>query len=328
MVDWLTRRWYRPEAPACWLRPLALLYGQLASRRRQRFQQQPQRVWQAPVPVLVVGNISIGGTGKTPLTQALCAWLRAQGWRPGIISRGYGGTAAHYPLAVGPDTLAAACGDEPVLLAQSTGCPVVVDPNRPRAARHLLQHSDCNLILSDDGLQHYALGRDIEIAVVDGERGLGNGCLLPAGPLREPPQRLREVDLVVVNGGSFSLPGCHRMILQPGPVRALDGSEVELAPGPIHAVAGIGHPARFFATLRAAGFEPIPHPLPDHHPLSESDLQFEDDLAVIMTAKDAVKCRAFTPHNRYYLPVEAQLPEAFYAALEQLLAPAKAKRLS
>jgi tetraacyldisaccharide 4'-kinase len=325
VVAWLTRRWYQSRPPACWLRPLATLYGALAARRRAAYARGTRPVWRAPVPLLVVGNISVGGTGKTPVTEALCDWLRAEGWRPGIISRGYGGKAEHYPLAVDATTPAALCGDEPLLLALSSGCPVVVDPDRVRAARHLLDHFDCDLIISDDGLQHYALGRDIEIAVVDGERGLGNGALLPAGPLREPPQRLATVDLVVINGGRWDYPGGHRMGLQPGGLRNLAGEPATLAPGSVHAVAGIGNPERFFATLAAEGFDPRPHPLPDHHPLCESDLEFADPLPVIMTAKDAVKCRAFAPYNRYYLPVSAQLPAAFFAALKRLLPPPQQK---
>lgn len=321
MAGWLERRWYRPQASNGWLRPLAALYGVVARRRRRLYQQGVKSSWRAPVPLIVVGNISVGGTGKTPLTQALCGWLRQQGWRPGIVSRGYGGHSAHYPLAVTAQTAAAACGDEPLLLAQSTGCPVVVDPQRSRAAQFLLSHYDCDLIISDDGLQHYALARDIEIAVVDGERGLGNRALLPAGPLRESPQRLDEVDLVVVNGGAWAFPGAHRMVLQPGVPRGLDDQPAALAPGRVHALAGIGNPQRFFDTLATLGFDPEPHPLPDHHAICEAELQFGDDLPLIMTAKDAVKCRAFDPYNRYYLPVNAELPPAFYRALQRLLQP-------
>nr|WP_281411981.1 tetraacyldisaccharide 4'-kinase [Motiliproteus sediminis] len=307
--------WYGRDRAPFWLRPLAALYGALAAKRRRQYRQGDKTVWQAPVPVVVVGNISVGGTGKTPLTQALCTWLVEQGWRPGIVSRGYGGRSDHYPLRVEEHTAASACGDEPLLLAQTTGCPVVVDPDRARAARHLLANTDCNLILSDDGLQHYALGRDVEIAVVDGERGLGNGALMPAGPLREPASRLDEVDLVVINGGDWMHPGAHRMTLLPGPVRRLDGTEADISPGPVHGLAGIGNPQRFFRTLHQLGYQPQEHPLPDHHQIRAEDLEFGDPLPLIMTAKDAVKCRAFASDNRYYLPVNAELPAQFFQQL-------------
>lgn len=314
MSDWLQRVWYGNRAPL-WLRPLAALYGGISARRRRAFQRGDKPSWQAPVPVVVVGNISVGGTGKTPLTQTLCDWLRSEGWRPGIVSRGYGGRSDHYPLSVEPDTPACACGDEPLLLAQTTGCPVVVDPDRCRAVRHLLANHDCNLVISDDGLQHYALGRDIEIAVVDGERGLGNRALMPAGPLREPEERLQQVDFVVVNGGEWQYPGAQRMQLVAGALRRLDGAPAELPPGPVHALAGIGNPRRFFNTLRELGYQPIEHPWPDHHQFSADELEFGDGLPLIMTAKDAVKCCAFAPDNRYYLPVSAQLPALFFEQL-------------
>lgn len=316
---WLEAIWYGKRPAPAGLRLLARGYGLAVRWRRRKLSRLAQGSWRSPVPVVVVGNVSLGGTGKTPLVLALCHWLRARGWRPGILSRGYGGRAGAYPLDVNAETPVAACGDEPLLLAERSGCPLVVDPDRPRGARYLLERHEPDILLSDDGLQHYRLQRDLEIAVVDGERGLGNGYLLPAGPLREPLERLQEVDLVVVNGGTWSYPGGHRMRLEAETPRRIDGLRQAPAKGAVHALAAIGHPQRFFAALTQLGYEVRPHAFADHAALKESDLVFGDDLPLIMTEKDAVKCRAFAADNRYYLPVKAQLPKAFYDAFEARL---------
>ncbi|MEH6473194.1 MAG: tetraacyldisaccharide 4'-kinase [Halopseudomonas sp.] len=309
MSGWLERAWYNSAQPLALLSGLEWLFKRLAGKRRNRYLTHPEKAYRAPVPVVVVGNISVGGTGKTPFTLWLLELLKAQGYSPGVISRGYGGKAPNYPFDVTPDCSAAQVGDEPLMLVQRSGCPLVVDPVRGRAAERLLALHDCDIIISDDGLQHYALQRDIEIAVVDGKRGLGNGRCLPVGPLREPPQRLGEVDFVVVNGtvGSFVYPNGFSMTLQPGALKRLDDSEASLIPQQVHAVAGIGNPQRFFDTLSQLGYGVIPHPFPDHREYRLQDLEFDDDLPVLMTEKDAVKCRAFAQHNRYYLPVNAQL---------------------
>ncbi len=318
----LERAWYRPDSWSRLLAPLAWLYGRVAKARRRAFTLHPERRYRAPVPVVVVGNISVGGTGKTPVISALAEHLRRAGWQPGIVSRGYGGRSAHYPLRVNASTAPAECGDEPLLLAQRTACPVVVDPNRSRAVQALLEGGGCNLVLSDDGLQHYALDRDIEIAVVDAVRGLGNGRLLPAGPLREPPARLSEVDFLVANGGAW--PGATLMqlrctaLVQLTTGRRVSPADWQASPC-VHAVAGIGNPERFFTTLTQLGFQPEPHPLPDHHDFEASDLDFADGLPVIMTEKDAVKCRRFARPEHWYLEVEADLPDEFLAALLQRL---------
>ncbi|MEO6698760.1 MAG: tetraacyldisaccharide 4'-kinase, partial [Paraperlucidibaca sp.] len=220
MASW-PERWHQGHPLLRLLLPLSWLFSWLAARRRRAYASGKKLVWRAPVPVIVVGNISVGGTGKTPLTQALVAQLRANGWQPGIISRGYGGRCA-YPCLVSAHATAAEVGDEPLLLANACAVPVVVDPVRSRGVAHLLaRHPECNVIISDDGLQHYALARDIEIAVIDGKRGLGSGWALPAGPLREPLSRLDEVDFVVLNG-SWRLPSpmpenAHTMVLEPQP---------------------------------------------------------------------------------------------------------------
>ena len=325
MINWLTKRWYSAQPPPAWLLPLERLFSHKAQQRRRAYQQGQKASYRAPVPVIVVGNISVGGTGKTPFTLWLLERLKQKGYRPGVVSRGYGGKAPEYPFIVTSDSSAHDSGDEPLMLAMRGGCPVVVDPDRARAARALLEHSDCDLIISDDGLQHYALARDLEIVLIDGGRGLGNRHCLPAGPLRETPERLLEADFVVVNGAGYTPESVafERMQLQPQALHNLQHQQVDLGPQAVHAVAGIGHPERFFETLRGLGFSVQPHPFADHHAFCAEDLQFGDELAVIMTEKDAVKCRAFAADNRYYLPVQALLSEAFelrlLARIEQLL---------
>jgi len=323
-------RWYNGHPLFALLLPLSLVFALIAGLRRAAYRLGWVRAWRAPVPVVVVGNVSVGGTGKTPLTLALVEHLRRQGWRPGIVSRGYGGQGATCPQIVLMDSDAAQVGDEPLLLARRAQVPVVIDPLRVRGVQHLLANSDCNIVLCDDGLQHYALARSVEIAVVDGQRGLGSGWLLPAGPLREPASRLHSVDLVVVNGAwraAGDLPGAAAiMSLASGtwqPVGADAGSMTASQPsaGLIHAVAGIGHPPRFFAMLAGQGFQPIPHAFPDHHAYTAADLQFSPSAPVVMTEKDAVKCAAIAPPNSWYVPVQAILPDSFWQALDQRLAP-------
>ncbi|MDN3555657.1 tetraacyldisaccharide 4'-kinase [Halomonas maura] len=308
------------------LRPLEALYRLAVARRARAYAEGRRDVWRAPVPVVVVGNITLGGTGKSPLVAWLARHLQARGWSPGILSRGYGGRSAHYPLCLTDQTSAAASGDEPRMLADQTGVPVVVDPDRPRGARRLLEEG-CDILLSDDGLQHLGLGRDLEILVVDGHRGLGNGRCLPAGPLREPAGRLASVDAVVVNGEPRRpLPtGGHAMTLEPIAWRSLAGGQRHaVAPPPfageVHAVAGIGRPARFFATLRGLGLEVDPHPFGDHHRFTAADLAFGDDLPVVMTAKDAVKCRDLAGPGTWVLEVEAAPAPGFVDWLDARLA--------
>ncbi|WP_027856988.1 tetraacyldisaccharide 4'-kinase [Marinobacterium jannaschii] len=318
-MQWLEKRWYSDRSAPCWLLPLERLYRYLAERRKQAYLSGKKQSWKAPVPVLVVGNISVGGTGKTPLTLWLVQWLRGQGYSPGIVSRGYGASPPGYPYEVTAASPAPEAGDEPLMMVQRTGCPLVIDPDRPAAVRYLLQHHACDLIISDDGLQHYALGRDIEIAVIDGERGLGNGRCMPAGPLREPETRLHSVDLVIQNGGDPGRFAPYRFNLVPESLHAPDRSKsmplADLAGGRIHAVAGIGHPQRFFNTLRTAGLEVIEHAFPDHHPFTMSDLAFGDRLPVVMTEKDAVKVSSGAYDNVWFLEVEALPDPAFSDAL-------------
>jgi tetraacyldisaccharide 4'-kinase len=264
----------------------------------------------------VVGNISVGGTGKTPLVLWLVEFLAARGIRPGIVSRGYGGDG-NEPRAVLRGGDPRRYGDEPVLLAQRADCPVWVGVDRAAAARALLgAHPECAAIVSDDGLQHYRLHRDMEIAVIDGEQGLGNGLMLPAGPLREAASRLKSVDAAVVNGPM------HEIYAAPNTFgMRIDGREFRNLLNPAHvvgpehfqrmrvaAIAGIGNPSRFFAHLRTLGLDFEPHPFPDHHPFTEEELPRDAD-AVLMTEKDAVKCVAFASEKHWALRVDAE-PDA------------------
>ena len=299
------------------LRPLGALYRYIMKRREAAYASGKKVSWRAPVPVIVVGNITLGGTGKSPLVAWLGRWLVAQGWSPGIVTRGYGGNAEHYPLHVTPATDPAQSGDEPVMLAQQTALPVVADPKRARGTQALVDLG-CDIILSDDGLQHLALERDIELVVIDGARGLGNQRCLPAGPLRESPRRLARVDGVIVNGEMrHSLPiDATSMQLMPVAWRRLkDGERFPLTPLPfnlpVYGVAGIGNPERFFTTLRELGVEGEMLALADHQRFSEAIFSPAKQRPVVMTAKDAVKCKEIAPSNSWVLEVEATLPLEF-----------------
>ncbi|KFN47152.1 tetraacyldisaccharide 4'-kinase [Arenimonas metalli] len=319
LADWLLRRWYGGVAPGPGLRALAAVYGGLVSLRRWLYRRGWKPTHRLPVPVIVVGNLVAGGSGKTPLTIALANGLAERGWRPGIVSRGYG-RRSRGPVRVTPGMAASECGDEPLLIARQTGLPVCVDSDRVAGARRLVAEG-CNLVIADDGLQHLRLGRDLEIEVVDGERRHGNGHLIPAGPLREPAGR--GVDHRVVNGGQAA-PGEWPMTLALGEAVPLSGGAArplaEFAGQPVHAIAGIGHPARFFDALRAAGLAPVEHPFPDHHDFTAAELAFEPPGPRLMTEKDAVKCTAFDLPDAWAVPVRAHLPDALFSALQQRLA--------
>jgi tetraacyldisaccharide 4'-kinase len=306
----LEQYWSSLNIVALVLWPLSLVYGGVMLLRRLAYRWgllQSQRVG---VPVIVVGNMTVGGTGKTPLVIRLVDVLRAAGYRPGIVSRGYSGQSLTWPRQVKPDSDPHEVGDEPVLLARRCGCPVVAAPDRVAAARTLLNDHACNVILADDGLQHYALARDIEIAVIDGQRGLGNRACLPAGPLREPAGRLRRVDFIVGNGAAgrgeylMTLVGEQAVNLVDPYVTC---SLTTFRNGLVHAVAAIGDPARFFNFLQAHGIRILEHPFPDHHFFTAADLNFNTDLPVLMTEKDAVKCRSLAQERFWYVPVQARL---------------------
>ena len=310
--------WYGNTPPTLSLRALAGLYGSLAALRRRAYQGGWLKATRLPVPVIVVGNISVGGVGKTPLTLALIEELRLRGFAPGVISRGYGGNTRG-PVLLDSRSTPSVVGDEPVLIAGRSGAPVAVGRDRIAAARLLLSSVQADVLIADDGLQHYRLARDVEICVIDGERRFGNARLLPAGPLREPLARLHSVDFRVCNGGTPQA-GEFAMILQGDIAVAVSDHSISRPLGkfrsaPVHAVAGIGHPARFFAELRAAGLQVIEHPFTDHHPFRATDLDFGDRLPVLMTEKDAVKCQAFADTRYWYLPVRAALPTEFFDAV-------------
>ncbi|WP_027960941.1 tetraacyldisaccharide 4'-kinase [Halomonas halodenitrificans] len=318
---WLTAA-YRGDSWLVLLRPLEALYRWAVRRRVAAYASGRRVAWRAPVPVIVVGNLTLGGTGKSPLVAWLVEHLAGAGRRPGILSRGYGGKGADHPLLVAPTTPAAVCGDEPRMLADQTGVPVVVDPDRPRGARRLLE-SGCDILVCDDGLQHLPMARDLELVVVDGARGFGNGRCLPAGPLRDPLSRLKSVDAMLVNGEArVRLPAeARQMTLVPSAWRRLaDGKRYPAASppfaGPVHAVAGIGRPERFFDTLRGLGIEVVPHPFGDHHAFHAEELRFDDGHPLVMTAKDAVKCRGLVPDDSWVLEVEASPEPGFVAWLD------------
>lgn len=295
------------------LLPLSWLYGLVSGIIRLCWRLGLKKAWRAPVPVVVVGNLTAGGNGKTPVVVWLVEQLQQRGIRVGVVSRGYGGKAAHYPLLLTPETTTAEAGDEPVLIFQRTEAPVAVSPARVDAVKALLTASPVQLIVTDDGLQHYRLHRDKEIVVIDGVRRFGNGWWLPAGPMRERASRLKSVDAVITNGG-IAQPGEIAMRLQPGlAVNLLTGERRSVnALQNLVAMAGIGHPPRFFATLHEAGAHPVKTvALADHQALSPQDVSalIEPDQTLIMTEKDAVKCRPFAEQNWWYLPVDAHLED-------------------
>ncbi|MDD2767564.1 MAG: tetraacyldisaccharide 4'-kinase [Methylococcus sp.] len=320
VATWLQRQWYGAVPPHWALRALSPGFAAAVALRRKYYGARARR----PIlgcPVVVVGNLSVGGTGKTPLVIALVELLREHGWSPGVISRGYGGSARE-PREVLCDSDPGEVGDEPLLIRQRAGCRVFVSPKRLEAARAVIE-AGANIVLSDDGLQHYALPRDVEIAVVDGMRRFGNGRLLPAGPLREPVERLASVDLVVCNGGRPG-PGESSMTLDGGTaVRLADGERCPLAAfagRKTVAMAGIGNPERFFLHLAAAdlSFEPVAWP--DHHAYSPDDFRsVPEDTPVLITEKDAVKCRRLDDPRIWYIPVSARLDPAFAPRLLNIL---------
>ena len=303
------------------LRPLSALYSSLVTLRRTLYLRGYLQPWRSPVPVIIVGNITAGGSGKTPLVSWLAHYLLEQGYQPGIVSRGYRARNTDWPQLVTPESDPDQYGDEPVMLAEQTGCPVSVGPDRPAAVRALLAAHPCDIILSDDGLQHYALARDIEIAVI-GTQGLGNRLMLPAGPLREPPGRLKSVDIIIHNGPTEgqmppiepTLEPLHSSTktTQPLTLNQYRGQRV-------HAVAGIAYPERFYARLRAQGLLLKTHSYPDHHRYSATDLVYPEALPILMTSKDAVKCRRYPIQNAWVVQHKIQPDKDFIQQIQQQL---------
>ncbi|HVF34811.1 MAG TPA: tetraacyldisaccharide 4'-kinase [Candidatus Saccharimonadia bacterium] len=322
LAAWLESIWYGREPVPGVLALLERCYVAMLALRRALYASRMLRSEALPRPVVVVGNLTAGGTGKTPLVVWLVRELSLRGWQPGVILRGYRGSARS-PRRVTAGDDAAAVGDEALLIARATGVPVAIGRRRAQAGRLLVD--SCDVLVSDDGLQHWALQRDIEIAVVDGERRYGNGRLLPAGPLREPLERLSRVDHVVANGAAhpgevaMQLSGSRAVSLcDPTRIVALES----LRGRTVHAVAGIGNPARFFALLRGFGIEVVPHPYPDHHDYDGRELDLPGSDLILVTEKDAVKCASFAGARVHVVPVEAELPaqlaDQVHASLHRL----------
>ncbi|MEE8428922.1 MAG: tetraacyldisaccharide 4'-kinase [Gammaproteobacteria bacterium] len=307
----LARHWYGQSSLTQILRPIAGLYGGLVALRRMAYRRRILSSYRLPVPVIIVGNITVGGTGKTPLVAWIAELLCTSGYRPGIVTGGYKGRSQQWPQLVYPDSEPLQVGDEAVLLARRGSFPVVAGPDRVAAAETLLAQSNCNVIISDDGLQHYALQRDIEIAVVDTQRLFGNGLYLPAGPLREPVRRLKGVHMVVGNGSNAWDGGYSMTLGQEQACNLKDPSRscaLKTFQGkPVHGVAGIGNPARFFGGLRESGLDVVEHPFPDHHAFQPKDLEFDNSYPILMTEKDAVKCEGFAGPSCWYVPATVQL---------------------
>ncbi len=304
------------------LAPLAWLYCTAAVLRRMAYTSGLLNAHRFDVPVVIVGNITLGGTGKTPLVAWLGRYLRDAGLAPAIACRGHGGIANTWPQQVRADSDPVVVGDESVLLARLSGCPVAAGPDRVATVRALVEHSGCDMVICDDGLQHLRLGRDVEIAVIDGVRRHGNGRCLPAGPLREPVSRLASVDVVVTNEGAKRGEFDYRLV--PTAFRAVADPRMErdlahFEGGAAHAVCGIGHPERFYTFIRRCGVRAIPHTFSDHHRFRSEEIRFGDGIPVLMTEKDAVKCRRFAGPEHWYLAVQAEPHRLFGARVLTLL---------
>ncbi|MBD8493782.1 tetraacyldisaccharide 4'-kinase [Pseudomonas syringae] len=325
LSDRLLAAWYRGHPALALLRPLESLYRLVVNRKRARFLAGQGTIYKATVPVIVVGNITVGGTGKTPMILWLIEHCRRRGLKVGVVSRGYGARPASLPWRVRADQRASEAGDEPLLIVQRTGVPLVIDPDRGRAVQALLDAEPLDLILSDDGLQHYRLARDLELVLIDAARGLGNRRCLPAGPLREPVERLQSVDALLYNGAASDRQDGFAFTLQPSALVNLHtGQRVGVDHFPagqaVHAVAGIGNPQRFFTTLEGLDWRPVPHAFADHAVFDAQALDFTPALPLIMTEKDAVKCRAFATRDWWYLAVDAQPSTAFVSWFDERLA--------
>lgn len=316
MKQWLLKKWSTRNWLTIVLLPVSLLYRVIIAKKRQSFLTTPPPKHR--VPVIVVGNIYVGGTGKTPVVIYLVNLLQKQGYKPAVISRGYG-AKIDQTLLVTDASIADEVGDEPLLIFNNCKIPVVVNPKRNSSVEYLLENTDCNIIISDDGLQHYALNRDIEIVVFDAQKGIGNGFLLPSGPLREPFSRAKAADFTLVNGNSSFIQGHNFILSIEYAQNMVTGEKVrlkDLTAEKVHAVAGIGNPARFFSALKNKGLHIIAHEFADHYPYTEKTLDFIDGFPVLMTEKDAVKCQGFAKSDWWTVPADTVFVNGF---AEQLL---------
>ncbi len=331
----IEQAWQTRGVLACLLFPISLLLRGLVALRRwgYQFKLLPQK--KSSVPVVVVGNLSVGGTGKSPLTAALVEHFQSMDWRPGIVARGYGGSEIDSPQMVTALSDPAAVGDEPVMLAQLTGVPVCVCSDRVAAVAALANTNQVDIVFSDDGLQHYRMARDAEIVVIDEARGFQNGWMLPAGPLREPVSRLKSVDLVALHqtsgaccvdlpatlvAGHFHLAQTELVPVTPDASPTDNLPLSTLAGETVNAVAGIGNPVRFFRQLQLAGMGVVEHPLPDHHEWTVQDLTFDNEHPIVMTSKDAVKVRKLLGQMEVTVPIyEVRVQAMLHAELSQAL---------
>ncbi|MCB1864792.1 MAG: tetraacyldisaccharide 4'-kinase [Chromatiales bacterium] len=317
----IDRLWYGPSAPLWPLAPLSWLYRGAGALRALAYRIGLRRIYRPPVPSIIVGNITVGGTGKTPLVIWLARHLVERGLRPGVLCRGYRGRAASWPQRVSAAGDPREVGDEAVLLAGGGDYPVAAGPDRGAAARDLVERAAVDVLVCDDGLQYPGLARDLEIVVVSGRRGFGNGWILPVGPLREPRSRADRAAVLAWNGTPPA--GAGGFVLVPREFVNVDSGErlatAAFAGQRVHAVAGIGDPARFFTTLRELGCEPVEHAFPDHHRFTAADLSFGDGLPVLMTGKDAIKCRGLAPVPAWYLAVDAEPDEKLRVAIDHHL---------
>lgn len=295
------------------LLPISGIFYVLSKIRRTLYRTGFFRINQFEVPVVVVGNITVGGSGKTPVVIKLVEYLQQQDMKVGVVSRGYGGSHDSGSLLVEVNTKASLSGDEPLLIAAQTDAIVMINKNRSQAVQDLISQHQVDVVISDDGLQHYAMDRTVEIAVIDGNRRFGNGFFLPAGPLRESQSRLKQVDFIINNG--YMSPGEISAQLMPTTfTHLLSGDEFPLnhfSAQYCHGVAGIGHPDRFFNTLTELGLQVEKHAFTDHYQYRSDDLEFNDNHPIIMTAKDWVKCRDFANDQMYYLKVDLDISKDF-----------------
>lgn len=324
MKQLLDQIWYGSSKLYFLLFPFSGLYRLVIALRHALYRWGFKKTTSFSVPIIVVGNLTVGGTGKTPVVIWLANWLQKQGYQPGVVSRGYGGKKTAQPQVVAENSLPETVGDEAVLIVKKTHCPMVVHAKRDMAVKKLLATFPCDIVISDDGLQHYALKRDIEIAVIDGLRRFGNQYCLPAGPLREPKQRITQVDFTMVNEGEMIDANAYQMVLHSTMCYSLVDNSIkktlnEFQKYTIHAVAGIGHPQRYFKQLAKMGLAIIEHPFPDHYHYRPQDIDFGKNAIVLMTEKDAVKCQSFADQRHWCLPIEAKMEQRFIDALTDKL---------